>query len=791
MTDTRATTGQNPLDDDVLDPAAELAEGLAESSRSEHADEELDDEPVHAPSEITYAEQFYAARPRSLRPRARLRFAPSPRKEFTGEPVGTNPDYVAWLRDQSMLDDAKRLAGQFSGQGSMWQNPFANPDPRAAIETASVWFTAYPISMINAPGKSFLSALGDPALWQAFQQIGIEAVHTGPVKVSGGISGWSPTPSVDGHFDRIGTHIDPAFGTEAEFRELCEVATAHGGTVIDDIVPGHTGKGADFRLAEMAVDDFPGIYHMVEIPEDDWELLPEVPPGMDSVNLDDQAEKRLSHAGYIVGEMQRVIFYDPGVKDTNWSATAPVTGPDGVARRWVYLHYFKQGQPSINWLDPTFAGMRLVIGDALHSLGDLGSGALRLDANGFLGVEKSTSEGPAWSEGHPLSEGANQIIASMVRKVGGFTFQELNLTIDDIKNTSERGADLSYDFVTRPGYQHALVTRDTEFLRLTLNECLKAGVDPASLVHALQNHDELTYELVHFATLHSDDLYAFRGRRIRGGAMAVRVRQDLLDGITGEDRPYNKVFTTNGIASTTATVIAGALGVTSLDDLHEALARQIKQAHLLFVAFNALQPGVFALSGWDLLGMLTVDESQVMHLLATGDTRWIHRGAYDLMDSDPDATASGSGMPRARSLYGSIPAQLANPNSFVSSLQRILSVRKHYRIATARMLDVPAVAHKSLLVIVNELADATGASSSTKHVLVLNFSDEEIPAIVISQHLVPGSTVMDMTTEQLLGEVSSLHSLLVTMQPFGWMSLLVRDPVAEDDEDDDRNDEAV
>lgn len=38
----------------------------------------------------------------------------------------------------------------------------------------------------------------------------------------------------------------------------------------------------------------------------------------------------------------------------------------------------------------------------------------------------------------------------MVRKVGGFTFQELNLTVDDIKVTSEAGADLSYDFINRP-----------------------------------------------------------------------------------------------------------------------------------------------------------------------------------------------------------------------------------------------------------------------------------------------------------------------------------------------------
>ena len=222
------------------------------------------------------------------------------------------------------------------------------------------------------------------------------------------------------------------------------------------------------------------------------------------MNLDYEAEDQLEKSGYIIGRLQRVIFHDPGIKDTNWSATRPVLGPDGVERRWVYLHYFKEGQPSINWLDPSFAGMRLVIGDALHSLGDLGSGALRLDANGFLGVEKSTEGNPAWSEGHPLSEAANQLIASMVRKVGGFTFQELNLTIDDIRNGSERGADLSYDFVNRPAYHHALATGDTEFLRLTLKLSRESGVEPVSLVHALQNHDEMTYELVHFAAGHAD-----------------------------------------------------------------------------------------------------------------------------------------------------------------------------------------------------------------------------------------------------------------------------------------------
>ena len=303
----------------------------------------------------------------------------------------------------------------------------------------------------------------------------------------------------------------------------------------------------------MAYADYPGIYHMVGIPPEDWHLLPDVAGrAATRVNLDPHAEAELERAGYIIGRLQRVIFYEPGVKETNWSATRVVTGVDGVDRRWVYLHYFKEGQPSINWLDPSFAGMRLVIGDALHALADLGSGALRLDANGFLGVEKSAEDRPAWSEGHPLSEAANQLIASMIRKMGGFSFQELNLAIDDIKTMSESGADLSYDFVNRPAYHHALVMGDTEFLRLTLNAARELGVDPASLVHALQNHDELTHELVHFATRHRDDEFPFRRRadHRRGPRRADPRRPDARAHRPG--RAYNRTFTTNGIACTTA-----------------------------------------------------------------------------------------------------------------------------------------------------------------------------------------------------------------------------------------------
>jgi trehalose synthase len=731
-------------------------------------------EPEAETPEISYDEQRYPARPRRLRPRDHLRGS-SVRRIRTDPRTanGTNPSYVEWLVRQSMLKDADVLARQLSGQPTMWRHAYARPDARRAIATSDVWFTAYPISLITRPGQSFLASLGDDALWSAFERIGITAIHTGPVKRAGGIAGWLDTPSVDGHFDRISTQIDPAFGTEDEFRALCDVADTHGGSIIDDIVPGHTGKGADFRLAEMGFKDYPGIYHMIEIPPEDWALLPEVPDGVDSVNLDAATEHELAGHGYIIGALQRVIFYTPGVKETNWSATAPVIGPDGVTRRWVYLHYFKQGQPSINWLDPTFAGMRLVIGDALHSLGELGTSALRLDANGFLGVEKSAEGLPAWSEGHPLSHAANHIIAGMVRKVGGFTFQELNLTIEDIRDTGAVGADLSYDFIGRPGYHHALATGQTEFLRLALTTSLRLGVQPVQLVHGLQNHDELTYELVHWATRHGDDTFPFRGREIPGSQLAEEVRADLTERLTGT-ADYNRVFTQNGIACTTASLIAATRGLARLDDITDDDVPAIRDAHLLLCAYNAWQPGVFALSGWDLTGMLTVPADQVADLVAAGDTRWIERGAHDLLDVDDSATRSAAGMPRGRALYGALPAQLADPESFASRLADILALRREHGIATASQIDIPEVAHAGMLVLVHRLDDGDPHAEAPMQVTVLNFSQDPTEGTVRSEQLAPGSEVVDAASGEAVGRVDDLQSFSVSLPAYGALFLVLR-----------------
>jgi trehalose synthase len=248
----------------------------------------------------------------------------------------------------------------------------------------------------------------------------------------------------------------------------------------------------------------------------------------------------------------------------------------------------------------------------------------------------------------------------------------------------------------------------------------------------------------------------------------VTIRGDLCDRLTGEAAPYNQIFSTNGIASTTGTVIAAALGYQSIDNLSDEQIRKIRQAHLLLAMFNALQPGVFSLSGWDLLGMLTLDPEVIAPLLATGDTRWIHRSAYDLMGYQPESKKPRIGMPKAVSMYGTLPEQLKDQASFVSQLRRILALRERYGIATSKQVDVPDVSNRAMLVMVHRLRNPV-----EHQVTVLNFGSDAIVGTINSTHLDPGSVVVDMFTDEVVGEVDDLHSFSIALDGHQGRSLFV------------------
>src|SRR5262249_6980274 len=161
-------------------------------------------------------------------------------------------------------------------------------------------------------------------------------------------------------------------------------------------------------------------YTIVQVDKKDWPILPRVDNQWKSALISNEIAQELKRLGYIPGRIDSCDA-DPQVRNSSgWSATGEIRGVDGVARRWVYLHYFKPGQPVLNWLDPSCAAQEVVAGDIVRKLDDLGTKIVRLDAVPFLGIEPQAGNSTSLHFQHPLSILDVNYLAFLTRKLGGW-----------------------------------------------------------------------------------------------------------------------------------------------------------------------------------------------------------------------------------------------------------------------------------------------------------------------------------------------------------------------------------
>jgi trehalose synthase len=619
------------------------------------------------------------------------------------------PEYLAFLEKHSMLHQASQVDELISGEGVQWRNDYGRPEPDTLKEAASVWLLYYPGSVITSPGESVIRTLADPQFWSANTEIGINLLHTNPTERAGGIRGRTITPTIDGWFDRIGLNTAPELGTEEDFKELVTNAGQAGAIIAGDLVPLHTGLGPDFRLAERGYRDYIGLYDMVEINKEDWGLLPQVDDPWGTALVPRDAAIQLKEKGYIPGLIQSADAASGANEWSGWSATPEVMGADGRPRRSVYLHIFKPTQPTLNWLDPTYGARRVQFGDAGRNILLRGVRVLRLDADTFLGLEPVPESQNASAYLTPLARVSATDTAFMIRKLGGWSYQEFAAPLAQLKEFAPNGPDLSYDFFTRAEALVPLITGDALPLRLGHHFLLEAGVPAGTLIHDLQNHDEITFQLFE---LGAHDEFEFEGQTLNGKQLKEQILETMRTRVAGDAAPYNLLYRPeqDGVATTFAGFIAPALGV---QDPYHATPDQvalIQRGHLLLAHANAMIPGVFAISAWDLVGALPIPlDSVPSELTAGNDFRWVNRGGVDLLNANPTATASAVlGLPKATALYGPLPDQLANPNSFASQMKMMLAARKQYRIDESEITAVPPVGDPGVCVLVMRLPDSAG-----------------------------------------------------------------------------------
>jgi trehalose synthase len=687
-----------------------------------------------------------------------------------------SPDYIEFLEQNSMLFQAEQEAAVISGEGVQWRHHYEDPEPAQFVQKASVWLLYYPGSVITKPNQSVLGLWGDTQFWDTMKDVGIEAIHTNPIQRAGGITGTNFTPTIDGWFDRIALDIDPQFGTEDEYKQMVKVAGDHGAIVGSDLVPLHTGLGADFLLAERAFKDYPGMYTMVEIPPQLWNLLPKVsdPWGHELLPVD--AAVQLKNMGFIPGTIHSADA-DPNASTwSGWSATPEVVGVDGKTRRWVYLHVFKPAQPVLNWLDPSYAAPRALYGDTARHVVGRGTTFLRLDAVPFTAIDPDTNDAMAQTYLQPLSVDNANDLAYMSRKLGGFTYQELYVPLEQLKLYTQHGPDLSYDFFTRAQAIHPLITGDVFPLRLAHSVLLQQGVQAGTLVHDLQNHDEITYQLI---DLGSRQTIQFDGQTVNGAQLKEQILNEMRSTVGAV--PFTKLYrpVQDGIATTFAGFIAAALKIDPYHATPDQVAL-IQRAHLLVSHANAMQPGVFALSAWDLVGALPVPADSVASLVNSGsgaDWRWINRGAVDVLNSNPSATNSTVlSLPKAQALYGPVPDQLKNPDSFASQLKKMLAARKQFRIAEGTMNAVPPTGNPGVAVLEMTLPDNSFAITALNYgrnpasvTVDLTQIPPGIPAMQVA-----GQTAQDIVANQSAGTVGNDGKLNVDVDSLSGKTLVVK-----------------
>src|SRR5205085_2588415 len=187
---------------------------------------------------------------------------------------------------------------------------------------------------------------------------------------------------------------------------------------------------------------------------------------------------------------------------------------------------------------------------------------LRLDAVPFLGIEPKPGTTETLHFKHPLSVSGTDDVAMLIRKLGGWSFHELNVPLADLKTFAANGPDLSYDFVTRAQCLHALLSGDAGPLRLAFRWMLEAGVQPVAFVHDLQNHDEITYQLVE-PEARKDETFTVGGRKQTGRQLKDGMLAAMRTNVAGDVAPFNKLYRPekDGVATTFAGFVGPALGI--------------------------------------------------------------------------------------------------------------------------------------------------------------------------------------------------------------------------------------
>ena len=658
----------------------------------------------------------------------------SPEKHFTDTlelSPRADPAQSQWLERQSMLYASTELLKVVSGSNLQWMAPVTDPAARNLFSHADAWLLISPYELVAESVKRAFAGLSNGALWKILNQRGIHGMYINPALVSGEI--WNnPGEEFAGDgADAVGFAFADIAGSEQDYAVLLDTANKNGGIIGINIIPMATGLGPDFILAGRNMRQYPGLYALVEVPKDYWNLLPPNVSEWQATPLTPEQIAKLSEANFLPTHL---LQDDLGVP-CGWAATGEVRGFDAQVRRFVYRYFYEPDMPTLNWTDPSSAARRVASASIIQTVGKWGSALTGTSLLPLAGLVPGTGYSRYSLE--PALTAATDI-GQEVRRYGGWSWQQDRLPLDMLAEfQNETSCDFITDTVTSPGAEHALLTGDASYLKASIARALELGIDDSRLVHVLPGKDGVIYRPL--------------PRSSESGALLPPAPELAL--------PFmeNRVLPLSG-----AGLAALALNITKSTDLQPEQVRKITRGHLALTFFLAMQPGLLMLPAQDLAGTVTPawDER-----LAGAHRDFISKNGVALLGTGRRIAISDAGIVQNPTLYEPLDAQNVAEDSFLAQVGDILALRKELNVAAGKLYRLAGTETPGVVAIFTALPDGSDLLT------LVNFSQEaqSVPiqlekSYARVEELKPGGGASAFSTT----------SGVLTMRTEGWSYRVVR-----------------
>ncbi|MDR0826714.1 MAG: hypothetical protein LBN33_02390 [Desulfovibrio sp.] len=657
-----------------------------------------------------------------------------------------DPGHLQYLERQSMLFKASDMAKVVSGSELAWRSSVAG-GPAGLLAYADTWLLLHPLTMLTSPRNTVFSQLADSSTWSVLREIGAKGLYIAPVQ-SGGFLWATNRKGSDMGDDVVQYDFSRVAGTDDQYKRLMQGIISNQSILGSDLIPAATGQGPDFFLAVRGVREYPGIYCMVEIPEDTWNLLPEVTTEWNGASLGQGQVDALHQKGLLPKAMRDEV--SPLGRGGGWAATGLVRGVDGNNHRWVYRYYQSPDYAVLNWEDPSQTAHRILSGSAVRQVGLQGQGLIGMRFEAFQGLEPVLdSQGTAFSI-EPARTAA-QSMGREIHRYGAWNWlRDDNLPLNVFRDFLSSGVDFLFDGVFSPASEHALLTGDAALARFMADEALRLGIDASRLVHVMPAQDGINYSLPylgHLAATGDEKAAALRD----SARSAMRAAISSLNPAPVQDSHFYS--TGPGLAA--LALNAGA------PDTAQGASGEISKGHSLLIFFKAMQPGVLMLAGQDLCGVLPLSAGNSAGAEDKMQIQNVVRGGYAL-GSAGLATVSSMGAPRAPQIYPSPFVQVHAKDSFLSKIGDFLRLRAQYAVSRGQLIARPETKNAGSIALVTRLGDGSFLLS------LCNFSRQSVNE-TISLADVPGlAQVAGRVTSISLGGSHSISEKNITISLGPW-----------------------